>query len=177
MPNENKRPWYRNPTYLGPIAVIAAAIISSPIWVPLIFQEPDFRIFINPMQGAVEQGGVITTVITIKGIHGYDHTVSLSSCGQPSGIVIAFVPQFGKPSYTSGVTINVDSNVPVGDYTTIIKGRGADGKEHNCSYTLTVKPHPPPTPPITPTPTITPTSMPKVWEIGYDDNSYGEWRI
>lgn len=159
MSNENKRPWYRDPAYLAIIAIIAAAIISSPIWVSLIFGESDFSISINPMHGAVEQGGVITTAITIKGIHGYGHTVSLSASGQPSGIVISFVPPFGeaKPSYTSSVTINVDSNVLAGDYPIIIKGIGADGKEHSCSYTLTVKPAVTPTPTPTPSPTPSPT--------------------
>ena len=160
MANENRKPWYRDLRYWAIIATIVAAIISSPIWIPNN-HPPDFSIAIDPMQGAVQQGGVIPTSITIKGIQGYEHQVSLSATGQPSGVVIAFVPPFGgaKPSYTSSVTINVDKNVPAGDYTIIIKGTGADGKEHSCSYTLTVKSSVTPTPTliITPTPTPTPT--------------------
>lgn len=184
MSNENKRPWYRNPVYLGIIGAVLAAIIGA-TWAFLLNPPPaDFSIAINPMRGAVEQGGIITTAITIKGIHGYDHTVSLSASGQPSGIVITFVPPFGEatPSYTSSVTINVDSNVPVGDYTILIKGIGADGKEHSCSYTLTVKP---PKAPITPTPTpipiLTPTPTPPpftplyVPEAYYPSGWMGDW--
>ena len=162
MSNENKRPWYRDPAWLAIIAIIAAAIITSPIWVEIIIPPPsDFNLSINPMQGAVQQGGVITTAITIKGIHVYEQPVSLSATGQPSGVVITFVPPFGeaKPSYTSSVTINVNQNVPAGDYTIIIKGTGADGKEHTCSYTLTIKPSviPTVTPSLIQTPTMTPT--------------------
>lgn len=102
----------------------------------------DFNISINPVQGAVQQGGSITTTININDIHGYEQPVSLSATGQPSGVVIAFVPPFGeaKPFYISIVTINVDQNVPAGDYPIRFKGTGADRKEHTCSYTLTVKP-------------------------------------
>ena len=60
----------------------------------------------------------------------------------------------------------MDSKVPAGDYALVIKGTGADGKEHSCSYTLTVKPSvtPTSTPTATPTPTatITPTPTPSV---------------
>jgi uncharacterized repeat protein (TIGR01451 family) len=46
----------------------------------------------------------------------------------------------------------VNSNVPVGDYRITISGTGADGKEHRCNYTLTIKPS------FTQTSTPTPTS-------------------
>lgn len=190
MSNENKRPWYRNPAWLAIIASIAAAIITSPIWVHIIFPPPsDFNLVINPMQGAVQQGGVITTEITVKGIHGYEQPVSLSATGQPSGVVIAFVPPFGeaKSSYTSSVTINVNQNVIADDYRIIIKGTGADGKEHTCSYTLTVKPSvaPTPIPTVMPTPTpthtetppstTTPTPTPIIQITNLNDGDYVPW--
>jgi len=156
MANENRKPWYKDLRYWAIIATVVAAIISSSIWIPNN-HPPDFSIAIDPMHGAVQQGGVITTAITIKGIQGYEYPVSLSSTGQPSGVVVTFVPPIGgpTPSYTSTVTINVDSSVPAGVYTTIIKGTGADGKEHSCNYILTVNPMP-----VTPTPTPTPVAAP-----------------
>jgi len=155
MADENEKPWYKSPLHLG---VIVASLTLLVLIIAYVLPYPpppsDFSISIKPMQGAVQQGGVITTAITIKGVHGYEEPVSLSATGQPSGVVLAFVPPFGdaKPSYTSSVTINVNSNVPAGDYTIIIKGIGADGKEHSCSYTLTVKPS------VEPTHTITSTT-------------------
>ena len=154
MADENKKPWYMDTHYLSLIIAIVAIVVPMIIW--LLSRSSDFSVSIDPMLGAIQAGGVIQTTVSVKGIGGYDHTVSLSATGQPSGVVIAFVPPFGvaKPSYASSVTINVDKNVPVDDYTLVFKGTGADGKEHSCSYTLTVKP------PVTstPTPTITPTS-------------------
>lgn len=182
MSSENRRPWYRNPAYLGPIAVIAAAIISSPLWIPLINPPPpDFSISVSPMQGSVQQGGVIQTTITVKGVHGYEYPVSLSASGQPSDVVIAFVPPFGDatPAYASTMTINVDSKVPAGDYTVIIKGTGADGKEHSCTYILIVMPkevEPTPTPLQTPPPTPTPKKVVNVQDAFSPSGWMGDWR-
>jgi len=170
MADENKKPRYRNTRYLSLIIAIVAIVVAIIIWLWPISPPPpsDFSILIDPMLGAIQAGGVIQTTVSVMGISGYDHTVSLSATGQPSGVVTAFVPPFGeaKPSYTSSVTINVDKNVPAGDYTLVIKGTGADGKEHSCSYTLTVKPS------VTPTPTliITPTPTPKPPEINIIDS-------
>jgi len=163
MAKENKRRWYMTPTYLGIIVAIIAIVVSIIVWRwPNPPPPSDFSVSIDPMFGAIQAGGVMQTTVTVKGIYGYEHTVSLSASGQPPGIVIAFVPPFGeaKPSYTSGVTINVDTNAPAGDYTIIIKGTGADGKEHSCSYTLTVKPPVTPTPTPSSSPTLTPTPTP-----------------
>ena len=157
MSNENSRPWYKNRVYLGVIGAVIAAVIAAIIgatWAFLLNPPPsDFSISVNPMEGKVYQGGVIATVITIKGIQGYEHQVSLGASGQPQGIVVSLVPTIGgpTPSYTSTVTINVDPIVPAGDYEIVKKGTGADGKEHSCIYTLTVKP--------SVTPTVTPTSI------------------
>ena len=143
MSNGNGTPGDRNLRYLGLIIAIVAIVVTI---ILAIWQysppPPDFSISINPMQGTVHQGGVITTAITIESVHGYERRVGLSATGQPFGVVLAFVPQSGeaKPSYTSHVTINVNSSVPVGDYTITIKGIGADGKQRQCIYTLTVKP-------------------------------------
>lgn len=141
MSNKNKRPWYRSRTNLGVIVVIVAIVVSIIVWLwPNPPPPPDFSISVNPMQGSVQPGGVIQTTITVEGIHGYEHTVSLSASGQPSGVVVTFVPPFGgpTPSYTSTVTINVHPSVSASVYTTIIKGTGTDGKEHSCKYILSV---------------------------------------
>lgn len=161
MANVNKRPWYKSAAYLGVIVAIVATVVTIILGL-LSPPPPDFSIAVNPMGGPVHQGGVfpyrlITTAITVEGIQGYKHPVSLSASGQPSGIVITFVPPLGeaKPSYTSNVTISVDSNVPVGSYEITIKGVGADGKEHSCKYTLNVMSRQ-----VTPTPTLTPSLTP-----------------
>lgn len=173
MSNENETPRDKNLRYLGLIIAIVAIVVTIIIWLWPIPPPPpsDFSISIDPMLGAIQAGGVIQTTVSVMGISGYDHTVSLSATGQPSGVVLTFVPPFGeaKPSYTSSVTINVDKNVPAGDYTLVIKGTGADGKEHSCSYTLTVKPSV--TPPRTPAPTTTPSNEAEGghWQVTIED--------
>jgi len=182
MSSENRRPWYKNPKYLGPIiAAIVGAIISNPLWVPIIFPpSPDFSISVNPMQGQVQQGGVITTAITVKGVHGYKGPVSLSASGLPSNVVVSFVPPIGGPipAFTSNVMINVGPDVPVGEYKITIKGIGADGKEHSCKYILTVMPKgvkPTPTPSPTPSPTHALKKVVNVQDAFYPSGWMGDW--
>lgn len=150
MSNKRQRPWWKNPTwYLVIFALIGivVTIILRP-WAP-----PDFSISGSPMRGEVqtgETGGVMQTKITVEGIHHYEHPISLTAGGHPSDIVVTFDPPFGTamPKYVSTMKMTVGSNVPTGDYTIIIQGMGADGKEHTCQYTLNVKQtfSPPPKP-------------------------------
>ena len=99
MADENEKPWYKSPLHLG---VIVASLTLLVIIIAYLLPNPpppsDFGISIKPMQGAVQQGGVITTAITIKGVHEYEKPVSLSATGQPSGVVVTFVPQIGGPT-------------------------------------------------------------------------------
>lgn len=148
MSDENRRAWYRNPTYLAVIVAIVAIVVSIIVWQCPIPSRPDFSISVNPMVGSVEQDGVTQTLVTVEGIHRYKHPVSLSANEQPSGIIVTFIPLGGPtPAYDSTVTMRVKSNVPPGDYPIIIKGAGADGTEHTCTYTLTVIEPAPVTPP------------------------------
>ena len=130
------------------------------------------------MQGAVQQGGVITTAITINGAHGYKRQVRLNDAVQISGVSVAFSPTCSIPPYTSTVTIKVDSDVSTGVYPITIRGKGGDGKKQTCEYTLTVNPTPvmpTPTPTITPIPVITSSIIDAMnntwgWETHREDN-------
>ena len=133
--------------YLGVIIPILAIVVSIIVWrCPYPPPTSDFSVSVDPMDGVVQQDGVIQTTVTVKGIHGYEYNISLSASGQPSDVVITFAPPMGgpKPAFTSNVLVNVGSNVPIGSYEITIKGIGADGKEHSCNYILTVIPPPPP---------------------------------
>ena len=138
---------------IGMIITIVLAIVG---WYTLT--SPDFIISANPMQCSCLAGGVIQTTVTVENTHSiikrYKYPVRLSTVIQSSNqpIIITLNPSHECiPEYDSTVNINVGSDVQAGDYTIIITGIGANGKEHNCSYTLTVKPS------VTPTPTPTPT--------------------
>lgn len=149
MSKEKGRPWYRRLKYLIPIIAVILGAILAPIMRNLLAPPPpaDFSISVDPMKGEVQQGRPIQAMITIEDVHGYKYQVTLGASEQPSGVVVTFIPIGGPtPPYNSTVTINVDPNVPVGDYTIMIKGTGADGKEHTCTYFLTVIPGIPPEP-------------------------------
>src|SRR5574341_433263 len=170
MSNEIGRPWYKNPRILIPlIQIFVAAIIGATYAFWLNAPSSDFSISINPMNGQVQQGGVITTAITVKGEYGYKESVSLSGSGQPPGVVITFAPPIGglTPSYTSIVKITISLDAPVGKYEITIKGLGADGKERSVKYILDIMPKGQifPTPLLSPSPTPPPTAPPVVIKI------------
>lgn len=138
-----RRPWYRRLEILIPIIAVILGAILAPIMVKIFTPAPaDFNISIDPMEGKVQQGGVISTAITVKSINGYKYLISLSASNQPSGVIVTFVPPFGgpTPSYTSTVTIDVNPGTLPDSYEITINGLGADGKEHSCKYILNVIP-------------------------------------
>jgi hypothetical protein len=137
------------------IGIVVAIILAYYGWTLL---NQDFIISVNPMNGQIQQQGVLSTTVTVKGDNGYKNTVSLGAISESSGIVVSFTPPLGGalPAYTSNVLINVGTNVQVGTHKIEIKGQGDDGKEHSTYYTLTVLP--PPTEKQTPTLTSTPIS-------------------
>ena len=152
MSDENIRPWYQDPRIIFPALVAILAAVVGATWAIWLNRSPsDFILSVSPMQGSVLQSGEIQTTISVKGLHGYEHPVSLSATGHPADALITFLPQFGEatPAYASTMTLTVGLKVPPGDHTVTIKGTGADGKEHSCNYNFTVIP-PPPQPPVEP---------------------------
>lgn len=134
----------KNVELLGVVVALIGVIVTFAIG---IYDHPDelsdFSISVDPMEGKVEQGGVVQTSITVESINGYDKAISLSSSQQSSGVVTTFIPPIGgaSPSYTSNLMINVDESVSIGNYKIEIKGQGADGKMHSTYYNLLVVPH------------------------------------
>ncbi len=133
--------WWKKPTLMVPAIVAIMAAIIGAIWTYWLNPpSADFGVSISPLEGIVQQGGVVSPAITVTSQNGYKEAVSLSSTGQPAGVVVTFnssnaVP---KPSYTSNVNIAVDSRVPIGVYELSIRGLGADGKEHLVKYKFNV---------------------------------------
>ncbi|MDI6884391.1 MAG: hypothetical protein QMD00_04620 [Hadesarchaea archaeon] len=99
---------------------------------------PDFGISIDPLSGSIHPGGSLEATVSVKAIMGYNSTVSLSASGQPGGVSVSFSQTSGTPPFSSTAIINVSDGASTGDCTIIIKGVGADGKEHACSYVLNI---------------------------------------
>jgi hypothetical protein len=118
------------------IAIITICYIDS--------GEPDFNISVNPMQDTVIIGNTAQTRITVKGIKGYNYSVGLGASGQSSGLKVTFNPQSAvtDPEFNSEMVIHVDSHTSEGTDTIVVKGTGADGKEHSCKYFLKINSRP-----------------------------------
>jgi len=139
MRNKISQLWHQHPFRV--VSVIL--IIITGIVVPIVINgcpPPGFTITVYPLTQMVEQGGFISTTITVKSEHGYAETVSLSASGQPAGVVVSFVPPIGggEPAFTSNVNIAAHLNASVGRHEITITGVGADGMEHSVKYSLTV---------------------------------------
>lgn len=133
--------WYERPELI--VLIIAGIVVPLVIFVLTwrCYWTPDFTISVSPIEASISQAGEIETTVTVKGVHGYEHPVSLRIDGRRSGITVAFDPSSGlpRPEYESTLKMTVTSDVLAGDYQMIIRGIGADGKERTCTYILTVE--------------------------------------
>ncbi|MBD3342747.1 MAG: hypothetical protein GF353_26860 [Candidatus Lokiarchaeota archaeon] len=141
--SEEKKSFLNQKT-IGVAGVIVA--IVSVLVVILLNQgpEPDFSISVNPIEISVQQGGKIPVSVNVIALNNYKHPIYLSATSENSEIASSFSIQSMKaaPSFSSIMTIDVNSNVEPQTYTLIIKGIGADGKEKNCNLILNVSPAP-----------------------------------
>src|SRR4030042_3509434 len=102
MSNKNRKPRYKDYRYIvtttiAIVAIVVTIILSQPNSPPPI----DFSISVNPMEGSVQRGGVASTTVTVKSINGYEYAVSLSASGQPSDMIVTFIPPIGGPTPAS----------------------------------------------------------------------------
>jgi len=122
----------------------ATITVSGPITETAYFYT--FSMSVSPSSGSVQQGGNVSSEITVTLTGGYSSsiTVSLSASGLPSGASADFTPSFviispSNPSATSTMTIMTSSSTPAGTYTVTITGSGG-GLSKTTTYTLTVNP-------------------------------------
>ncbi|MDH3892475.1 MAG: hypothetical protein OEV49_15515 [candidate division Zixibacteria bacterium] len=145
MSDNESRPFYANPMIMVPAVVAIIGVILG-AW--LIPSAADFEISVSPVQGTAQQGGENQATITVRSMHGYSHSVRLSTGENPSGVAIDFSPPFEQPApeYTSTMKIVAGPDAPTGVHSIEIKGTGGDGEIRSCSYSLTIIAPPPPPP-------------------------------
>ncbi|MCK9440970.1 MAG: hypothetical protein M0Q13_06080 [Methanothrix sp.] len=126
------------------IPVINSIVTLAGIGQRMMMDIPDFIMTVDPLQGSVIQGGVITTIVAIESNHKYfrryEKFVNLSISEPTSDIKISFSPDSERPLFDSIITIKTEPDSQIGDHEIIIKGCGSDGKEHSCKYRLNIKP-------------------------------------
>ena len=91
------------------------------------------------MQGVVNRGNTIETTVFVKANDQYEEKVLLSINTQPVGISATLKTTNQKVPFNTTLTIATSSTATIGDYEIIITARGANDREYNCTYGLSVK--------------------------------------
>jgi hypothetical protein len=99
----------------------------------------DFTVGVSPSSGSVQQGGSVSSTVTVTLTSGSTQTVSLTTSGLPSGAYATFNPSSGYPTFTSTCTISTSTTTPTGTFYITIIGSGG-GLTRTATYTLTVTP-------------------------------------
>lgn len=119
------------------------------------FSERVWFVSVSPDAATVPQGGSTTATVSVTANPPGGPEVDLWATGQPSGVTVGFSPPKGVPPFTSTMTINVGSTVPLGTYIicivvfTGVPGYPSYSEKARANFTLTVSGLPPQTVSIT----------------------------
>jgi hypothetical protein len=102
-----------------------------------ISEAPDFRIDLNPPSQSVAQGQVASYSISVVGSNGFSSQVSLSVTGLPDGANGVFSTNSATPTFSSTLTVTLQTGTPIGTYTLVIHGIGG-GLDRTANAVLTV---------------------------------------
>ncbi|MFI1382876.1 carbohydrate-binding protein, partial [Embleya sp. NPDC020886] len=97
---------------------------------------PDFSVSTVPSAGTIQVGGQGTATVNTTTVSGAAQTLTLSSSGAPSGVVVTINPTTVLSGNTATATITVAANTAPGTYPITITGTGS--VVHSTTYTLTV---------------------------------------
>jgi pseudomonalisin len=98
--------------------------------------SPDFSMSASPSNVGVNQGGSVSSTITISPINGFNGSVTLAALGLPDGVTATFSPN--PATTTSVVTFSAAINA-AGIGTSTIIATGASGTlSHNTAIVVTV---------------------------------------
>lgn len=113
------------------IIAFASSIIALK-YIPSLNFSGDFNISVDsPMGFIADNNTSIQSSVLVKNINGYSYPVSLAGRANSSGIKVSFSPQSGvAPAFVSIMTIEVDKDLPKGNYSIVVKCVGVNGKEH-----------------------------------------------
>jgi len=101
------------------------------------FSIPDFTIDATPELRKVDVGGGTTYDIDLGYLYGFEHPVTLSASGLPTGASESFNPNpVNPPTDASVMTVNTTGATPAGTYTLTIQGEGS--QIHTTEVTLVV---------------------------------------
>ena len=104
---------------------------------------PNFTLAASPSSVSVQQGNSGNATITSSSVAGFNHAVSLSASGLPSGVTARFNPStIAAPgSGTAILTLSAATTTPTGTFTITITGNGGT-VQHTSTLSMTVTPAP-----------------------------------
>ena len=97
----------------------------------------DFGLSVSPTERTAAPGSSASYAVTVNLVAGSSQLVTLSLSGEPGGVTGAFSPSSGSPSFSSSLTLAVDSSTSPGSYSMTITGTGG-GRTHTVTITLVV---------------------------------------
>ncbi len=116
----------------------ASGSLTHSISVPLnVVGKPEFSISVSPTSLMIPLNGSSTATATVTSLFGFTGTVSFSSSGVPSGVILNFGPSSVNGSGTSNININVQSGATQGTFPISITGTSGS-LVHSATLTLTV---------------------------------------
>jgi subtilisin family serine protease len=95
----------------------------------------DFHVALSPASGSVTPGGSVQTTVTVSLAGGVSQTVSLSILtGSSNTITSSFSAQSGFPSFYSTMTIETQSNTPLGTHVITVQATGGGVTRYTLYY-------------------------------------------
>jgi hypothetical protein len=108
-------------------------------------QQFDFSILVSPSQQTVAPGGSANYAVTVSLVSGDPNraAVELSVSGAPAGVSASFNPLYGTATFTSTMSVKVDSSVASGRVTLTVTGKWwiaqtGETRTHTAPATLIV---------------------------------------
>jgi uncharacterized membrane protein len=106
-----------------------------------IKEEKSIAITASPSTVTVKQNEKAIITIEVEEMGGFEHSVTLTDYGLPSGSTSSFSPASNKPRFSSTYIIQTSDSTPEGSYTVTIEGSGG-GKTASTTITLNVEKQP-----------------------------------
>jgi hypothetical protein len=105
--------------------------------------EPDFGLSAVPDYAEVCGAAEAAYTVSVTGLHGYAHPVTLMHSLPPAHVDLTFSPASGTPNFNATLRATTNVSTAVGLYSPLITGTGEDTRAHATAITLTVDTVPP----------------------------------
>ena len=121
-------------TYSVTITGVSGSISHSSVLKMTVLLSPNFTLSATPA-ALLQQGGSLTSTVSIAPLYGFTGLATFSVSGLPSGVTASFSP--ASSSKTSVMTLRASATAWVGNFTATVKGINGS-LTHSVAMNLTV---------------------------------------